>query len=181
MTVTASFLAANNATLGTPLQIGPVTPADRGNKTVLLPRAASGAVPAGTRRILVTLTATRVNCCYDDAYADRIGLFLDAAQPPTTGPTGPGGNEPDTTPPETTITKAPKIKSSKSKAKFKFTSSEVNSTFQCKFDSKPFKPCDKGLKKYKHLDFGRHKFKVRATDASGNTDPTAARDKFKRR
>jgi len=31
----------------------------------------------------------------------------------------------------------------------------------------------------KHLDEGKHKFKVRATDAAGNTDPTPAKDKFK--
>ena len=33
--------------------------------------------------------------------------------------------------------------------------------------------------KYKNLDEGKHKFKVFATDAAGNTDATAAKDKFK--
>jgi hypothetical protein len=88
---------------------------------------------------------------------------------------------PDKTPPQTTITKAPKSKSSKSKAKYKFKSSEPNSTFECAFDSKKFKPCDSGKAKYKHLDFGRHKFLVRATDAAGNADQSPARDKFKRK
>jgi hypothetical protein len=85
----------------------------------------------------------------------------------------------DTTPPETTITKEPKAKSSKSKAKYKFTSSEPNSTFTCKFDKKKPKPCDSGKAKYKRLDDGKHKFKVYAVDAAGNRDPSPDKDKFK--
>jgi hypothetical protein len=86
---------------------------------------------------------------------------------------------PDTTPPETTITKDPSNKLKGTKAKYKFTSSEPNSTFTCKFDKGKFKPCDSGKAKYKHLDDGKHKFKVIATDAAGNADPSAAKDKFK--
>jgi uncharacterized delta-60 repeat protein len=88
---------------------------------------------------------------------------------------------PDTTAPETTIVKEPKNKSHKSKAKYRFESSEPNSTFACAFDSKKFEPCDAGKVKYKKLDFGKHKFSVVATDAAGNTDPSAAKDKFKRK
>jgi FG-GAP repeat len=86
---------------------------------------------------------------------------------------------PDTTPPETTITKEPKNKLDGSKATYKFTSSEPNSSFACKFDKAKPKPCDAGKAKYKHLDGGKHKFRVVATDAAGNADPSAARDKFK--
>jgi hypothetical protein len=86
---------------------------------------------------------------------------------------------PDTTPPQTKITKEPRAKSSKSKAKYKFKSSEPNSTFVCKFDKAKPKPCDSGKAKFKHLDDGKHKFKVIATDAAGNSDPSAAKDKFK--
>jgi uncharacterized delta-60 repeat protein len=92
--------------------------------------------------------------------------------PPTDG---------DTSAPETTITKEPDSKSHKSKAKYRFESSEPNSTFECAFDSKTFEPCGNGKVKYKHLDFGKHKFLVRSTDAAGNTDQTPARDKFKRK
>jgi hypothetical protein len=92
---------------------------------------------------------------------------------------GPPGSASDTTPPETTITKDPDNKLKGSKAKYKFTSSEPNSTFVCKFDKKTPKPCDSGKAKYKHLDDGKHKFKVIATDAAGNADPSAAKDKFK--
>ena len=81
-------------------------------------------------------------------------------------------------PPETTITKGAPSKLDKPKVKFKFTSDEPGSTFECKLDKKPFKPCE-SPKKVKRLDEGRHKFKVVATDEAGNTDPTAAKDKFK--
>ncbi len=85
----------------------------------------------------------------------------------------------DMTPPETTITKDPKNKLKKSKAKYKFISSEPNSTFVCKFDKKKPKPCDAGKAKYKRLDDGKHKFKVYAVDAAGNRDRSPAKDKFK--
>jgi hypothetical protein len=62
-------------------------------------------------------------------------------------------------------------------AKFKFTSNEPGSTFQCKLDKRKFKPCS-SPKKYKHLSSGKHKFKVRAVDAAGNADTTPAKKKF---
>ena len=73
--ITASFLAGNGATLGT-LEIGPVTAADRGNQTTLLPRNTSGAVPACTRSIKVVITATRLEGTYNDGYADNVSLSL---------------------------------------------------------------------------------------------------------
>ena len=52
---------------------------------------------------------------------------------------------PDTTAPETTITKAPKkkvkTKKKRAKAKFEFISTEPGSTFTCSLDGKPFAPC----------------------------------------
>jgi hypothetical protein len=179
MRVTASFKDGAGAALGTPVQIGPVTTADRKNRTTLLRREATAPVPAGTRSITVTLIGTHgASTFLDVAWADRIGLFLNTPEAPGTPP---GGGSQDTTPPETTITKEPKAKSAKAKAKYKFTSSEPNSSFDCAFDSKKFKPCDAGKAKYKRLDLGKHKFLVRATDAAGNTDPSPDKDKFKRR
>lgn len=100
-------------------------------------------------------------------------------------PTGvappPPPTDDDTTAPQTTITKFPKDHLRKSKAKYRFESSEPNSTFECAFDSKQFKPCDAGKVKYKHLDFGKHRFLVRAADAAGNIDQSPAKDKFKRK
>jgi hypothetical protein len=94
------------------------------------------------------------------------------------GGSGPNGNAPDTTAPQTKITKGPKRRTEKRKAKFRFTSSEPGSTFECKFDRKPFKPC-RSPKTKAHLKVGKHKFKVRATDAAGNTDPTPAKRKWR--
>jgi hypothetical protein len=85
---------------------------------------------------------------------------------------------PETDPPKTSITKGAPNKLDKTKVKFKFTSSEPDSTFECKLDQKEFKPCA-SPKKVKRLDDGKHKFKVRAIDAAGNVDPSPAKDKFK--
>jgi len=84
----------------------------------------------------------------------------------------------DCDPPETTITKGAPNKTAESKVKFKFRSDEAGSTFQCKIDRKPWKTCT-SPKTVKRLDEGRHKFKVRATDAAGNPDPTPDKDRFR--
>jgi Tol biopolymer transport system component len=90
----------------------------------------------------------------------------------------PTADTPDTTPPKTKITKRAPNRTHKQKVKFKFKSSEPNSTFECKRDQKRFKPCGSPTK-LKRLKRDKHKFKVRAIDAAGNTDPTPAKDKFK--
>jgi bacillolysin len=77
----------------------------------------------------------------------------------------------DSTAPNTKITKHPKKKSHDRDAKFRFTSSESGSTFECKLDGKLWKSCS-SPKKYQDLDYGKHTFKVRATDAAGNRDAT---------
>ena len=84
----------------------------------------------------------------------------------------------DTTPPQTRITNRPRHKAKVDHVRFKFRSSEKRSTFRCRLDKKKWRSCT-SPKKYKHLDPGRHVFKVRATDTAGNVDPTPARAKFK--
>jgi hypothetical protein len=74
-TVTASFLNAGGATLGT-LVIGPVTPDDRQSATTLLSRSATAAVPAGTRSISVRIDATRTEGAFNDGYIDNVSLTL---------------------------------------------------------------------------------------------------------
>jgi hypothetical protein len=71
-----------------------------------------------------------------------------------------------------------KIKRAARKATFNFSSSEPGSTFLCKLDKKPFKPCS-SPKKYKHLRHRKHKFQVQAKDAAGNRDGSPAIKKFK--
>ncbi|HET7507236.1 MAG TPA: NosD domain-containing protein [Solirubrobacterales bacterium] len=90
---------------------------------------------------------------------------------------GGNGNAKDKTPPDTKIVKGPPKKTHKRTAKFKFTSTEAGSTFQCKMDRKPFKACS-SPKKYKKLKPGKHVFKVRAIDKAGNVDPTPAKRAF---
>ena len=84
----------------------------------------------------------------------------------------------DCTPPETTITKDAPNKTDKSSVKFKFSSSEPDSTFECGLASRKLKPCP-SPKTIKNLDQGKHKFRVRAIDAAGNVDPSSAKDKFR--
>ena len=80
---------------------------------------------------------------------------------------------PDTTPPDTTITEMPKTKTHKSKAGFAFTSSESDSSFECKLDDNfDFGPCTTPLTVSAKL--GKHTLLVRAKDAAGNVDATPA-------
>ncbi len=62
--------------------------------------------------------------------------------------------------------------------RFKFASSEPNSTFKCKVDRKPYQRCESPMT-IRHLDEGKHKFRVRAIDAAGHVDSTPAKDRFK--
>ena len=80
----------------------------------------------------------------------------------------------DTDPPETTISKT-KVKGDD--VTVKFTSDEAGSTFRCRVDKKPLKPCT-SPRKVNNLDDGKHKFFVQATDTAGNTDASAAKSKF---
>lgn len=81
---------------------------------------------------------------------------------------------PDETPPNTKITSGPKGTTHKHKATFRFTSTEPGSTFQCKLNGKKWANC-KSPRTYGNLKDGKHVFKVKATDAAGNVDPTPAK------
>jgi hypothetical protein len=80
----------------------------------------------------------------------------------------------DETAPQTKIKSGPSGSTSSKKAKFKFSSSEGGSKFQCKLDGKAWGSC-KSPKTYKGLKPGRHTFRVRATDQAGNRDPSPAK------
>jgi hypothetical protein len=99
--------------------------------------------------------------------------------PPCAAVTNPGTTPPaDIKAPETTISKKPPAKTKKKKATFEFTSSEAGSSFQCQLDGKGFKPCSSPLTTAK-LKKGKHSFEVKATDAAGNADATAASASWK--
>jgi CSLREA domain-containing protein len=130
------------------------------------------AVPAGT---LVTATQTN-GAGSTSELAAPVAVPADPSNGGGNGGggNGGGGNTTDTTPPKVTITKAPKAKSSKTTAKFKFKSNEAGSKFQCKLDKGKFKTC-RSPKTYKKLKPGKHVFKVRATDKAGNVSKPAKR------
>ena len=80
-------------------------------------------------------------------------------------------------PPDTTITKAPKKKSTKRKATIKFSSSIAGSTFTCAVDDKAAALCTSPFKKkYK---YGKHTVVITATSAAGIVDPTPVTVTFK--
>jgi len=86
--------------------------------------------------------------------------------------------QPDTTPPETTITSGPaegEIINSDSPM-FAWGSSEPNSTFACVVDGAPIASCDDAF--VTGASSGPHSFSVAATDPAGNTDPTPATRTF---
>ncbi len=120
-------------------------------------------------------------CCLGFSIDSGWALTLEVEPPPPPLPPDPPPPPPpppgDTTPPDTMITKAT-VNSKKHQAKFVFTSTETGSTLSCKLDKKPAGACT-SPRTYKKLKVGKHTFQVTATDAAGNTDPTAAVKKFK--
>ena len=99
---------------------------------------------------------------------------------PTSNATPPVEKEcapPDTNPPQTKIKKRPKNRSGDRSPTYKFKSDEPGSTFKCKLDRKKFRKC-KSPKTYRRVKNGKHRFKVKATDAAGNVDQTPAKDRF---
>ncbi|HEV7399630.1 MAG TPA: hypothetical protein VGN84_05105 [Solirubrobacterales bacterium] len=80
----------------------------------------------------------------------------------------------DTTPPQTTIESRPADPSDSSTASFTYSSNEPGSSFQCMLGGAGFTACPPGGTTYTDLGNGAHSFAVRATDSSGNIDPTPA-------
>jgi hypothetical protein len=83
--------------------------------------------------------------------------------------------------PNTTISSGPSAPTNDSTPTFGFSSSESNSTFQCRFDATEFAPCSGPGAAHTPtvaLSEGAHTFSVRATDQAGNTDATPATRSF---
>jgi hypothetical protein len=86
----------------------------------------------------------------------------------------------DSTAPRTRITMAPGIKTRKRKAVFRFkdiTEDPPGTTFACKLDKKKWKPCASPFH-VKHLKYGHHLVKIRATDLAGNHEPKPVKRRF---
>jgi Ca2+-binding RTX toxin-like protein len=112
-------------------------------------------------------------------------------QPPGT-PTGPQSPatatpsrqpvpHPDRTPPRTRILHHPPgtvfTRSRRRTVSFSFASNEANSTFRCRLDRKPFKPC-RSPRRYS-VRLGRHTVRIFAVDAAGNRDRSPAAFSFR--
>lgn len=111
------------------------------------------------------------------AYEYQPPAPADPATP--SGDQGKGGPPPrDIEPPQTTIGRELGKALAKGTAKLRFRSSENGSTFTCKLDRRKASRC-KSPKTYRNLKPGRHLFKVWATDAAGNKDPSPAKKAFR--
>jgi hypothetical protein len=83
------------------------------------------------------------------------------------------GGVQDTTPPETTISSGPSGAVTSTSATFAFVANEANATFECRLDAGAWAACSPP-RTYTALLIGSHRFDVRATDPTGNVDPTPA-------
>jgi hypothetical protein len=91
----------------------------------------------------------------------------------------------DTTPPDTTIGKAPKAKAKVKKKKAKVSvsfSSEAGARFECRLDDGDFDPCTSPFTVKAKSKGGKgksHTIEIRATDQAGNVEQDAASVDFK--
>lgn len=98
-------------------------------------------------------------------------------QPPPPPPPPPA----DTKPPQTKLGAHPKplvlTRKNWRQVAFRFASSERGSSFRCKLDRKPYRPC-RSPRAYR-VKVGRHAFRVFAIDAAGNRDRTPVVFRFR--
>jgi hypothetical protein len=89
-------------------------------------------------------------------------------------PLAAGGTAAETLKPTVTIdpTSTPRNPTNQTSATFRFSSSKESSTFRCRLDDGRYRRCT-SPKTYSSLREGQHTFRVRATDASGQTGPAA--------
>ena len=157
-----------------------------GNAALPAPGAGTPVLPAGipaagTTASSITRTITPGCPTLLEALDDTDNSLTDFVETPEETPQNNASNPPEiacSSGLDTSIVKKPKRRTAKTTAKFKFESTDPAATFECKLDKRAFKPCS-SPKKYRRLDGGRHRFKVRAIDALGTPDPTPAKARFK--
>ena len=104
------------------------------------------------------------------------GSYVAHAEQAGTGGTGSSASRTftvDVTAPRTSIGLAPSGTTTSTDARFSFSSSEPGSSFECRLDGGAWEACS-SPKAYSGLSSDSHSFEVRAIDAAGNADPTAA-------
>jgi hypothetical protein len=124
------------------------------------------------------------NACAEPGFIDQYVRVSDAPirdaivrgiQPYVSTPLVGSGARPYA-PPQTKIFRHPKRREKHRKAHFNFTANEP-ATFECKLDRTPWAVC--ATPYIQKVSRGRHKFKVRATDAFGQVDASAAKFRWK--
>jgi hypothetical protein len=98
----------------------------------------------------------------------------------TGGGNGPAGSgaAPARGAPATTLRRTPAKRSRDRTPTFGFAADEAAVDFECRVDGRPFRPCRSPLT-IKALAPGRHVFRVRARDESGQVDPSPASYSFR--
>lgn len=162
------------------------TPSGGSNATVTDPgtgtnqTAAPTFVNAGTGDFHQTSSSPTIDAGVTDAFTGTMDLDGDARSTEGNGvcPTAPDigadefvGAPVDCDPPETTIAGGPTGTTSDSTPTFDLQSDEAGSTFECRVDGAAFAPCTTPFTTAPLAD-GAHTLEARATDPSGNTDPT---------
>jgi hypothetical protein len=133
----------------------------------------TGEVAVGSTPALLLEGGWRLNVAADiEPDADHDG-FGDETQDGCATDASRQGACPDVDPPETTITGHPKKTTPAHRARFRFSTDEPGSTFECKLDKRPFRPCLSPFKRT--VAPGRHVFRVRSRDGAGNLDASAAK------
>jgi hypothetical protein len=163
-----------------------------GNDTVKGPFTTNLPIKAGDSVGLRIVAGTGVPLFTSSNAGDVIDFFNppDPADNTTaTASSGGGSNQQllvqaqvqDTVPPDTIIDTGPTGTVPTGTPTFTFHSTEQNSTFECRYDTQPFRPCSGSGGSDtppSPLTDGPHTFEVRATDPAGNTDPTPASASF---
>jgi hypothetical protein len=156
------------------------------------PPAAPGGIPSGIalRRSIARSCASLLEASddRDNSAGDFETVFPNPrpnAVPPTEKPCtggGGGGNGGGGggggAAPQTTLKRKPAKRTRDRTPTFRFASSDDSATFQCKVDGVKFKSCRSPFTT-KKLSFGKHTFRVRARDTSGELDPSPAVFSFK--
>ncbi|MCW2987459.1 MAG: putative internalin [Solirubrobacterales bacterium] len=88
------------------------------------------------------------------------------------GPAAPGRGAPGTA-----LERKPAKRSHDRSPTFRFGSDEAGASFECRVDKRPFRPCVSPFTA-RALGLGRHSFRVRARDDSGQADPSPAAYSF---
>ena len=184
-------VCANGHGIGSPLEIAIAADgrslymtAQSGTQgVVVLVRAGSGLLtqPAGAAGCVSDVDDYTDGCAEGKAVFQANGVAVSRdGNSVYVGGYGNGGlsNFKRISPPQTTITSGPSGETKDRTPTFKFTSSEKNSTFQCRVDDNAWKSCTSPRTLGK-LSFGRHVFKVRAKDVVGTLDPTPAKRRIK--